>query len=150
VHPPSSGGTGPDSALASSSSRVRPRRAPTDGEIPPERFMVEREISVTVAEPSPHRTPKKWHGEVAFVHDARWLRGSFRPALNWRRACVWWSIWQLELRKRERSVIRGRQTRMCLLIANRWCWQISEYVDYMGSWCCTEYPRFGGPEKEEK
>jgi hypothetical protein len=79
--------------------------------------MFESETSVTVAEASLHRTPKKWHGEVVFVHDARWFRGSFRPALNWRRACVWGSIWQLELTKRERSVIRGRQTRMCLLIA---------------------------------
>jgi hypothetical protein len=86
--------------------------------------MLEREISVTVPEPSsPHRTPKKWHGEVvaavAFVHDARWFRGSLRPALNWRRACVSASIWQVELRRRERSVMTGSKTRICALIARR-------------------------------
>jgi hypothetical protein len=89
--------------------------------------MLDSEISVTVPEPpSSHRTPKKRHLEVAFVHDTRWFRGSFSPDLNWRRACVWESIWQVQLRKSERSVIRfrGSQARICPLMASRWCWQI--------------------------
>lgn len=64
----SSGGTVPDNELESSSSRFRPWSAEMDGEILPERFLLDSEISVTVREFPSHRTPRKWHGEVAFVH----------------------------------------------------------------------------------
>lgn len=82
VHLLSSGGTGPDNELESSSSRVRLWIVAMDGEILPERFRFDNEIPVTMPESLLHWMPKNRHGEVVFVHDWRWFRGSLRLALN--------------------------------------------------------------------